>query len=131
MWNNIEYELPDGTKEWRTVDSETGAYLRFVAQRRDQVTVMVLVCGGWTVPFDTIGNMENEGVPEKEYVDISIICFPSFLSGGFYHIDSSYPEDKKEQKRILDSAIEAMTIFGSYYNGDKRPPGYYRVHTRI
>ncbi|MFC5359643.1 hypothetical protein [Azospirillum himalayense] len=131
MWSNIEHEKPDGKKERRTVDNETGAYIRFVAQRPDQVTVMMIVWGKWVVGFDTIGKMENVGVSGRERVDVSVIAFPAISSERFYEIEANFPSEKKDQERIIELTNDGLKMFGSIYNGHDKPENYYNIHWHI
>ncbi|TFC54519.1 MULTISPECIES: hypothetical protein [unclassified Cryobacterium] len=113
--------------DYKVVDDERGVWIQFLASRgRSPGGVFKLVVGETVIPFETacdfIEDADGDGHLLTRF-DLFGLSPAASVRGVAPNMMIS-PDELREYMLL---AVEALLVFGSFYDGDSKPEGWARV----
>ena len=119
---------PLGRASKWVVDHERDASIERITGTGVDDDVMQLVWRGRIIPFQRRMQLARDELTGEDYFLSRFRHFGYAVGGSDYGDVEFYRFKNDEEKREAQLlAVEALTVFGSIYDGDDRPEGYYRV----
>ncbi len=110
------------------IDRERDVWLQFVSGYTMRPgTALKLVWQGRVIPLGISRNEQKDEITGETFYLITFKSFGADATAKHYGGILPYKfEDDEEYRQARMLAVEAVLVYGSYYNGDKRPEGYNR-----
>ena len=119
---------PLGRASKWVVDHERDVSIERIIGTGEDEDVMQPVWRGRIIPFQIAIRAVREELTGESYFLTRFVAFGYAFAGSEYGDVEFYRFKNDEEKREAQLlAVEALTVFGSIYDGDDRPEGYYRV----